>query len=233
MKSNITRALVGWLPALMLLVVPCQAADNEGCAVAVAALNLPDNSKGLLHWRAGDGNTSPLQLSTRYFSERVKLAGGVIRFYQDPVVAKSDPPPPEPLLTLRIPAETKLVFIVLWSETDENGRTRWRSSLFKAEDWAVGSMKLLNAGSETLAISAGKKRIRLPPGKSMDFPARDWGEAFPVKIFRLETATRPVFSSSWRVTAGRRELCLLVNLNGSISLRSLLDLAVPPPAATP
>jgi hypothetical protein len=48
-----------------------------------------------------------------------------------------------------------------------------------------------------LGISAGKKRIPLPRGKSADFRARDWKEPFPVKIFLAKSMTRSVFSSKW------------------------------------
>jgi len=234
MRSNIHHVAAAWLHALMLLIVPCEADEKQGCEVAVAALSLPDGSGGLLHWRVGDAPTSPLQLSTRYFSERLKLPGNIISFYQDPVAAgQTEPPPPEPLLTLRIPAGQKLVYIVLWSEADENNQTSWRGSLFSGADWKASSMRVLNACSEPLGLTAGEKRMRLPGGKSVDFHARDWGKAFPVKIFRLEPETRPVFSSTWRVTAGRRELCFIVNRSGAVSLRSLLDLGAPPPAAPP
>ena len=109
----------------------------------------------------------------------------------------------------------------------------WRGSLFRAQDWKSGSMKLLNACSEPLGIRAGKKQLRVPRGKSVDFHSRNWGEPFPVKIYRLGPEQRAVFSSTWRVTAGRRELCVIGDVNGAITLRSLLELTAPRAAAPP
>lgn len=233
MKSKMKIVMAAWLLALVAPVVPCQADDEPACEVVVAALTLPDGSDGLLHVRVANTATTPLQLSTRYFSERVKLPGRVVQFHKDPVAAEPAPPLPEPLLAVKIPSDTKLAYLVLWSETGENNQARWRSRLFDAKDWAGSSLKVLNASSEQLGISAGQKRMLLASGKSADFRARDWREPFPVKIFRLKPEQKNIFSSTWRVTAGRRELCFIVDLNGTVSLRSLLELTAPPAEPAP
>jgi hypothetical protein len=197
-------------------------------------LTLPEDSGGLLHWRGADTATSPLQLSTRYFSDHIKVASNVIQFYKDPLAAKpTQQPLPVPLISVTIPAGQKLVYIVLWSELDQARTVRWHSSLVSASDWAESSMKVFNACAEPIGILADKKQTKLLNGKSMDFSAGDWKEAFPVKIFRLQPETKLIFSSSWRVSPGRRELCFIGSNNGSISLRSLMDLAAPPPAGPP
>ena len=67
------------------LIVPCLAQEKQACEVSVAALTLPEDSGGLLHWRGADTATSPLQLSTRYFSDHMKVASNVIQFYKDPL----------------------------------------------------------------------------------------------------------------------------------------------------
>lgn len=234
MRSDRIPAVAACLCALFLLTVPGVGQDKPACAVSVAALSLPPGFDGLVHWRDGEAATEELQLSTRYFSERLKLRSGVIRFYEDPVLeAQSEPPPPEPLISLRIPAGAKLVYIVLWAETGEDNKPRWRGSLLSGADWKASSMRVVNACPVQLGITAGEKRLQLLPGKSADFLARNWGKAFPVKIFLLKPELKPVFSSTWRVSAGRRELCFIANLNGAISIRSLLDLAVPPAEAAP
>lgn len=229
---NLNPVLKSCLHALLLCVLPCHADDRQACEVSVAALSLPDGSDGLLHWRAGNTPTAPLQLSTRYFSERLKLPGNVIQFYKEPLMAGPAPdPPPEPLVTLKIPAGQNLFYIVLSSDLDGNQQPRWRGSLLNAGDWKMGSMKVFNACSEPVGIAAGKKQIRLLQGKTVDFHASDWGNSFPVKIVRLEPEMKTIFSSSWRIAAGRRELCFIGNVNGSVSLRSLMDLGLVPPKA--
>lgn len=226
MRSNAKLAIIACLHALLLPALPCLAIEKHSCEVKIATLALPDGAGGLIHWRSGNTPTSPLQLSTRYFSEVLKLESNVIQFFKDPVLALSNKEkPPEPLVTLTIPAGQRLSYIVLLQDSDENHQSRWRGSLLNAADWKAGSMKLFNACSEPLGIAAGQKRIQLSQGKSVDFQADEWnGEAFPVKIFRLQPELKTIFSSSWRVTVGRRELCFVGNVNNSISLRSLIDL---------
>jgi len=90
-------------------------------------------------------------------------------------------------------------------------------------------MRLINSSDNALGISAGTKQIRLPSGKTTDFQSGDWPEPFPVKIYQSEPQPRLVFSSTWRITSGRRELCLISNIDGAISLRSLIDLGANPP----
>jgi hypothetical protein len=95
-------------------------------------------------------------------------------------------------------------------------------------------MKLFNAYSEPLGIAAGSKRLQLDQGKSVDFLADEWrGEGFPVKIFRMQPELKTIFSSTWRVASGRRELCLVANINNSLSLRSLIDLDASPSVSGP
>lgn len=234
MKSDITIPVAACLQALLLLISPCRAADERNCEVAVAALSLHGDSTGLVHWREGDAATVPLQLSTRYFSKRLKLRGGAIRFYKDPVLKAPDQASiAEPLVSMKIPPGTKLAYVVLWSETDNDNQARWQGRLLNAKDWDAGSMKVFNASSEPLGITAGKKRIKLPEGKSVDFHAREWSKAFPVKIFRLQPELKTVFSSSWRVTDKRRELLFIGGTNGSVSFRSLIDLDEAPLASAP
>jgi len=232
MKSEYKKPMslpLACLTALALLMVPCLGQGKQGCEVAMAALSLPDGSDGLMHWREADSATAPLQLSTRYFSEPVKLKGNTIFFYKEPVPAgMAAPDAPEPLLTVKVPEGVKLGYIVIWAEPDEQKQTIWRGKLLSASDWKTSSMKVMNVSSETIGIAAGKMRIQLAPGKSMDFHAAEWRESFPVKFFRMEPELKTIFSSTWRVTDGRRELCFIGNINGAISLRSLLELTAPP-----
>jgi hypothetical protein len=96
--------LAAWLHVLLLLTVPCLAQDKPACEVKVATLALLDGSDGLLHWRAGNTPTTPLQISTRYFSEGLKLPGNVIQFYKDPILDETpQDPPPVPLVTRQGP----------------------------------------------------------------------------------------------------------------------------------
>lgn len=223
------------LHAFILASIPCLSAEKAGCKIAVATINLPNGSDGLLHWRsAADADTKPLQLSARYFSEHLELQGLVVQFFQTPVSAGPDQnPPPEPLVTLKIPEGAKLVYIVMMTDTTENKQTRWRGILFNAADWKESSLKLINSSSESLRIALGQKQIQLNSGKSMDFNATEWRDPFPVKIFQMTPDAKKIFSSTWRVSSGRRELCFLYKINGSIALRSLLDLGEAQPLPTP
>jgi hypothetical protein len=235
MKSE---TCIPWAAFLLAVFLPCalgRAADTTSCEVSVAALSLPAGSDGMVNWRAADEATTPLQLSTRYFSERLMLPGNIIQFFKDPVPeGKSDSPVPAPLITMRIPPGTKLAFVVVWSEPDGNhGPEHWKGTVFRGEDWKASSMKVLNACSETIGIIADKKQIKLSQGSSMEFMAQDWNNAFPVKIYRSKPETKLVFSSTWRVSAGRRELCFIGSANGAVTLRSLMDLTATHATPTP
>ena len=233
MKSEIHLLLAACL--FCLTSTPSSRAAGEAvCEVSVAALNLPDEATGMLHWRAADEATKPLQLSTRYFSERIKVTGKVIHFHDQPVPAgKPQEPPPQPLVAVNLPAETKLAYVILWSETVDGGKTRWRTLLFRGEDWKAGSLKVLNGSADTVGIAAEDKRLQVARGKAIDFHAQDFKESFPVKIYRLQPEAKLLFSSKWRVAADRREVCFISGTGDSVSLRSLLELAATPPEPVP
>lgn len=219
---------------LFVLTVPCFAQREAKGEVSLAALSLPPGADGILHLRIGEEATVPVQLSTRYFSERLAVPPGTIRFYPQAMPAvPSGEAPPEPLLSLRIPEGPKLLYIVLWTELGEDRKHHWKAKLISATDWKAGSMKLINSSPGTLGLSVGKKEIKLPSGKTLDFQSRDWREPFPVKIYQPGEPgeqARLIFSSTWRVSAGRRELCLIGNIDGTVSLRSLIDLNAEPSA---
>ena len=228
MKSE-TRVLLTACLFFLAATLSSRAAGEGGCEVSVAALTLPDEATGLLHWRAANEATQPLQLSTRYFSERIKVPGTVVHFHEKPLQAdKPQEAPPQPLVAVNLPADSRLVYVILWAESGEGGATRWKSMLFRSEDWKPGSLKVLNGAVDTVGIAAGEKRLQVLRGKSLDFHAKDFKEAFPVKIFRLKPETKLLFSSKWRIAADRRELCFISGNGDSISLRSLLDLAAIP-----
>lgn len=225
--------MVVCVAAFALNAVPLRAQEKQEFKVSVAVLSLPSSKDGLIHWRAlADTQTTPLQLSKRYFSEHLKLPSNVIAFYDAPVAAKqTEPPPPEPFHRVTIPAGSKLTYIVLWADKDANQKIKWQSKLITAEEWPDDSMKLLNITSETLGIMANEKPIKLEAGKNINFLARDWDKSFPVKIYSAKNKDKPIFSSTWRISAGRRELCLLSVVNGAVNLKSLMDLAPKPPPA--
>ena len=228
MKSDIRSLLPACLCLVMAMASPASA-QKTGCEVAVAALTLPDGSDGMLHWIAADASTTPLQLSTRYFSDRVKVLGEAIHFYGepqrlDPAAAK----PPKPLVSVKLPPDLKLAYIVLWTAGSDDGGSEWKATLFNGMEWKEGSLKVLNASGGTLGIIAGEKRLQVSSGKSVDFLARDFKDSFPVKIYLREPEPKLVFSSTWRITPGHRELCFLSGAGNSISPRSLIDLAAMP-----
>lgn len=234
MKSDYPQLLlVLFLSAVWVLILPCRAQEKPPCEVAIAALTLPNGSSGLLHVRTEPVATTPLQLSTRYFSERVKLPGSTLQFFKEPVVIKEASAAPEPLLTLQLPPATKLAYAVLWAETDQKKQTVWKGYIITAKDWENSSLKVFNASSEQIGITAGTKNILLLSGKSVDFPARDWGKPFPVKLFHFKPETKCIFSSTWRVTSGSRELCFVCNINHAVSLRSIMEISSPKSKAVP
>jgi hypothetical protein len=217
--------------AILVLTTNCFA-EERPCEVAFAALNLPAGSDGLLHLRTGKEASTPVQLSVRYFSTRLKVPGSVIQFFAAPVPADADPPP-TPLLTLAVPERTRLAYAILWADQDENHKTRWQGSLFNAADWPQGSLKLLNACPDPLGITAGDQKILLLAGKSSNFTSSAWPDSFPVKIHQTTPVMKTVFSSVWRITASRRELCVIFNSGNSVTLRSLMDLQAPPLTKVP
>ncbi|MFK7910968.1 MAG: hypothetical protein AB8F34_10275 [Akkermansiaceae bacterium] len=214
----------------MLSTSPCRADPAAGCKVAIAALSLPDNFTGEVHWRASakDG-TSPLQLSKRYFSEHLKVPRSVIQFYREAVVADQEEPLPEPLLTVKIAAGIDLAYVVLRTESGKDGSEEMKATIIPANLWKPGCLKVFNASPDTVGMIAGKKKIQLPRGKSLDFHANQWQAPFPVKIYQLQPKSRLLFSSTWRVAAGRRELCFIGMAGKAVKLRSLIEFKKPPP----
>jgi hypothetical protein len=223
------------LVALFLLAAPASSQADEGpfCKISLAALSLPAGSDGLLHWIGKEPESEPLQLSTRYFSNRFEPKSGLLRLYASPTVIEEGEPIPPPLLTIKVPSGNGLVYAVLWGEKNADGNTTWHSRTFTARDWKRGTLKLINASRETLGLMVGEKKIKLPGGKSYDFTAREWPKPFPAKIYLTEPEMRRVFSSTWRVTAASRELCFVAKVRGAVSLRSLIDLGQPPEPREP
>ena len=232
MKYRTRIQLVVCLQILVLMITPCWSAPGASCEVAVAALNLPGNSTGEVHWRAAaDTATTPLQLSTRYFSEHLKASGNIIRFYQNPVTAGQTDPLPEPFLAFNIPPDTKLGYVVLRTKPGKNGQGQWLGSLIRGNEWRAGCLRVHNSCPEMIGIAAGNKPFKLPRGKSKDFNVNQWRKSFPVKIYLLKPKTKLVFSSTWRVAAGRRELCFIGKVGNSLKIRSLIAFKKPPPKA--
>jgi len=221
-----TLSLLVYLSALLIFAGPglAQADKKQYSEVSLGALTLPNGSDGLLHWIGAEPLSQELQLSTRYFSERIKPKSEILRLYESPTILVEGEPIPEPLLTVKVPSGPGLIYLVVWSETGKDNKATWRSRAFSAKEWQVGTMKLINASKATLGLTAGAKKFKLVGGKSIDFHARDWPKPFPTKIYLTEPKVKNVFSSKWRITAASRELCFIAKVNGSISLRSLMDL---------
>jgi hypothetical protein len=230
MKFRTRIHLAVCLQILVLMITPCLSAPGAGCEVAVAALNLPGNTTGEVHWRAAaDTATSPLQLSTRYFSQHLKVTGHIIRFYENPVTAGQTDPLPEPFLTLKIPPDTKLAYVVIRSKSGKNSQSQWHGTLLRGNEWRAGCLRVHNACPEVIGMSAGSKRFKLPRGKSKDFNSNQWRKSFPVKIYQLQPKQKLMFSSTWRVAPGRRELCFIGKVGNSVKIRSLIAFKKPPP----
>lgn len=229
-KSDSHAVIRACFLALLILAGPCVAKEKSSVQISVGALTLAPGSDGMVHWRVGNTETTPLQLSTRYFSERLKMPVGVVGFYDQPV-AKGAEDPPEPFLSLQLPATSGLAFLVIWSSTDKNGKASWQGNVISGSEWKDSSMRLFNSTSESLGLLCGEQAIQIGKGKSLDFHAKDWPKAFPVKIFRLQPEKKAIFSSKWRVTQGRRELCFITAQDSAVSFKSLIDLALPPEEA--
>ena len=213
---------------LLSLVSFCHAAPSPSCEVTVAALNLPDNSDGLLHLRTAEiKETTPLQLSTRYFSPRIKTSESVVQFFANPLKA-DDLKPPLPLITVNLPEDAKLAYLIIFTTLDDKKQPVWKSILLLDTDWPQSCMKLLNASANTLGIQAGDQKIQLLTGKFTNFTSSQWTDTFSVVIYKLTPEIKTVFSSKWRITAGRRELSVLFNSGENIAISSLIDLQPPP-----
>ena len=231
MKSNTYPFLLVVYSLLLAAICPAQ---ETPCEIAVAALALPGDTNSLLHLRNGAQTSQPLQLSLRYFSERIKLPGHVFQLFQDPLLGKSTPDktPPPALLTLNIPEDAKLAYVVLWAEQKPNQPLVWRATTFNANDWPRNCLKLLNACPNALGIAAGEShQTLLPKTKSMNFPAKDWEASFPVKVYQIDPKPKLVFSSTWRVSTGQRELCVLFKSGEGIALRAVMERDLKPPTA--
>lgn len=212
--------------AAFLAVCLSQSVQAQKPELSVAALSLPGESTGLVHWRSSNAGTKPLQLSVRYFSERIELESNFIEFYTEPIDAATADEPPAPFLRMRIPEGRGTVYLVISGDLDDENNTRWRGNMLNGNDWKAGSMKVFNAFESPLGIVAdGKNPIQIAAGSSVDLHARDFDETgFPVRIYRLEPERRVVFSSKWRVAEDRRELLFIGNNQGRLTLRALMEL---------
>ncbi len=184
---------------------------------------MPEGSSGQIHIRDTETTSKPLQLSTRYFSERIELKGNVIQIYKDPVVENS--PEAVPLLTLAIPDETRIGYVALWAETDDKNQSVWKGQVFDSKDWIQNSLKVVNFTADPLGISAGPKEIMIDPGKSADFTSSEWPNSFTAKIYLTKPERKNLLSSTWQVSTSNRELCFIFKEKNRLSLRSIMDIA--------
>jgi hypothetical protein len=196
------------------------AEDKPGAQAAIGALTLPADADGLVHLRTGEGATVPLQLSLRNFSTPLKLPTGRFQLFGSPVANKTTPP--APLLTVALPEGVNTAFVMVWATNDLQGKSVWQSKVIDAATWPADTLKLINASVAPLGIAAADKRLRLTTVGAIDFPADKWKDPFPVEIFRLAPVTKSVFSSTWRVSAGQRELCVILGEGDGILIRSLI-----------
>lgn len=204
----------------ILLSAVLAAQDKPSSQVTMAALTLPADADGLVHLQTGEGDTVPLQLSLRNFSTPLKLPTGRFRLFESPVAEKTTPP--APLLSVTLPKGVKDAFVMVWTLNDSQGKTVWRSKVIDAASWPANTLKLINASATPLGIAAADKRLRLTTDGTIDFPADQWKDPFPVEIFRLAPVSKSVFSSTWRVSAGQRELCVILGEDDGILIRSLI-----------
>jgi len=210
------------LLALMLLSAAGLGLHAQNTEVSFAAFTLPEQSTGLLHWRSSAGNTKPIQLSTRYFSEPQKMESNMIEFYQNALLVSESIEKPEPLLRITIPQGVQHAYVVIYYDSKDG---KWETNTLDAKDWRTSTMRVYNAFGQTLVIEANKKPLQVKHGQYYDFKADDSTEkGFAVKIFQTVPDNEAIFSSKWRVTANRRELLFIGNSDGSIKLRSLMEL---------
>lgn len=231
MKSTLSNFLHSLLITIGLLTPLCIAQDKPTCSVSIAALNLPAGSTGQIHIRDTETSTKPLQLSTRYFSERIELKRNLIQIYKDALIENS--PDAVPLLTLEIPAETREAYVALWIETDDKNQSIWKGQVFDSKDWIPNSLKVVNFTTDQLGISADSKEILLEPGKSADFPSSEWPKSFTAKIYQTKPEKKNLLSSTWQVSTSNRELCFIYNIKNRVSLRSIMDIATTPKISPP
>lgn len=201
-------------------------AKSQKINMSIAALSLPGSSSGVLHWNCGDDYvTQPVQLSRRYFSEPIELKSNIVRFFEEPIVKLlPNAPIPKPLLTVTLSPETKEAFVILLAGENSEGDELWRHVSVDGNDWRSGTLRVVNASKAEVGMLYPGKKLKLLPGRHVDFKEDDWNEAFPIKIVQFEPVAKLVFSSTWLVSKGRREICFLSNERGSIALRSLLVL---------
>lgn len=226
--SNLPMKNLFYLLSLLGLIFCPVVAKSQKINISIAALSLPGSSSGELHWNCGDEYvTEPVQLSKRYFSKPIELKSNIVRFFEEPIVKRlPNAPLPQPLLTITLPPDTKEAFVVILAGGNSEGDESWRYLTLDGNDWDAGTLRVVNASKVELGMLYPGEKLKLQPGKHVDFKQDDWNEAFPIKIVQLEPVAKLVFSSTWRVSKGRREICFLSRKNGSgsISLHSLLVL---------
>ena len=105
--------------------------------------------------------------------------------------------------------------------------------MFDGADWPRDCLKLVNATPGDLGIIAAAKKSRLQPGHSVNYSANEWPVPFPVRIVQLARPEQVMFSSTWRVSAGQRELCVLLGSGDTLEVRTLIDTRPPAPAPSP
>jgi hypothetical protein len=201
-------------------------AQDSGPQVSIAAMSIAGDSTGMVHWRSLNVSTQELQLSTRYFSDRLQLESRTLEIYEeafDPTQVEGDAQ--APMVSVTIPANMQMAFVILWYSENRELGSRWRANVFSGDDWVHGTLKILNVRSEPIHMLAGEKPIRIAAGGSANLSVRDFSRPFPVQIFRPSGERKRIFSSTWRVSSGRRELCFIAGEGDSVSFRSLIDLS--------
>ncbi|MCF7733944.1 MAG: hypothetical protein K9N23_19810 [Akkermansiaceae bacterium] len=222
------RAISTILSVLAAISCAARSAEEKPASLAaIGALSLPREADGMVHLRVGAGASVPLQLSLRYFTAPLKVSGGVLQLFKEPVPAQPPLSPPSPLLTVHLPETTKLAYVVISVAPDAQGIAVWRARVLDAENWPEDSLKLFNATDAALGVEIAGKRLMLLAGKTVNYRAADHPESFPVGIYQFEPRSNKIFSSIWRVSASQRELCVLFSQNGGISLRSLMATDAP------
>jgi hypothetical protein len=217
---------IGFLLTVLGVAGGAAMAQDPKVQVSIAALSLPATSSGELHWKAGDEmQTQPLQLSKRYFSDPVEPTSPIIHFYEKPITERlPDVPLPEPLLTVTLSSDLREAFVVLLGKNGDEKKPVWRSVVLDGKGWPDGTLRVVNVDTQPVKLVYPRKELILKPKEHVEFAHTDWYEPFPIKIFQMRPMEKIVFSSKWRVTHGRREICFLSKERGSISLRSLLVL---------
>lgn len=237
-KNNMTYStskinqllLFGLLILLPIHLAPAQAPQAVYVSLGGGFLN--SGNDGKIKIRTGAESFEDVQLSSRYFSDSVKISGDRSIHIYSP---GDDPSEQSPTTKIKLPSSGKNFLVFLWQKRGSNNkRPVYQARVISKNNWPQGSMLLINATSSKLGLVFGKDKQIIQKNKTTILKGQKPALSKPAKIMVAQKdnpqKSKLVFSSTWRISPHRRELCVIYQTGAKIKFRSLFERVSPSPA---